>query len=95
MTEFIKVAKTSDLAPGEMMRVKAHDDCILLVNHEREYYALSDTCSHEDASLYLGVLDGDTIRCPLHGSRFNIKTGIPMEEPAEEPVDAIENSGSI
>lgn len=81
-----KVAQTGDLQAGEMMRVEAHGERILLVNVDGEFFAICDACSHEDASLYLGALHGELIRCPLHGSRFNVKTGEPLEEPAEEPV---------
>ena len=41
---------------------------------------------HEDASLSGGVLRGAMVRCPLHGSRFDLRNGKPMEEPAEEPL---------
>ncbi|NCF11683.1 MAG: Rieske 2Fe-2S domain-containing protein, partial [Gammaproteobacteria bacterium] len=33
-----------------------------------------------------GCLDGDRIKCSLHGSRFCLRTGQPQEEPAEHPV---------
>lgn len=84
---FIEVASASDIAAGEMLRVHAHGAWIVLVNLDQKYFAIADTCTHEDASLYKGVLKDGCIRCPLHGSRFDIKTGQPLEEPAEEPVD--------
>ena len=84
--EFVKVARLNDLAPGHMMRVEAHDDRILVANVDNNIYAICDTCSHEDASLYMGALHGEHVRCPLHGSRFSLKTGEPLEEPAYEPV---------
>ena len=62
---FVQVARTSDLKPGEMMRVEAHGERILLVNVDNEFFAVCDTCSHEDASLYMGALHGELIRCPL------------------------------
>lgn len=84
--DYQKVAQTSELRPGEMMRVEAHGERVLLVNVNGEFFAICDTCSHEDASLYQGALHGELIRCPLHGSRFNVKTGEALEEPAEDPV---------
>lgn len=84
---FTGVANTNNIAPGEMLRVNAHGAWIVIANLDNEYFAISDTCSHEDASLYKGVLKDGYIRCPLHGSRFDIKTGRPLEEPAEEAVD--------
>ena len=85
--DFSGVAKTHDIAPGKMIRVYAHGAWIVIANLDNEYFAIADTCSHEDASLYKGVLKDGCIRCPLHGSRFDIKTGLPLEEPAEEPID--------
>lgn len=84
---FIEVASTNDIATGGTLRVHAHGTWILLVKLDQDYFAIADTCTHEDASLYKGVLKDGCVRCPLHGSRFDIKTGAPLEEPAEEPVD--------
>ena len=51
---------------------------------EGTFYAVDDLCTHEDASLSTGRLDGDRVKCPLHGSRFCLRTGEPQEEPADE-----------
>ena len=85
--DFVSVASTVDIPPGEMRRVNAHGAWVVIANIDNEYFAIADTCSHEDASLYKGVLEDGYIRCPLHGSRFDMRTGQPIEEPAEEPVD--------
>jgi nitrite reductase/ring-hydroxylating ferredoxin subunit len=50
-----------------------------------ELFALSDFCTHEFAHLSDGVVDGETIVCPLHGARFSIRTGLSMSRIA--PVD--------
>ena len=84
---FVEVAETGDVAPGEMLRVHAYGSWIVVVNVAGEYFAIADACSHESASLYKGALKDDCISCPLHGSRFNVRTGEPIEEPAEDPVD--------
>ena len=57
---------------------------ILLANVNGQYYAADDTCTHEDASLATGSLKGEFVKCPLHGSRFNVCTGAVLDEPAEE-----------
>lgn len=81
---FVKVGKVEDLAPGKMMQVIVGDQRILLANVDGRYYAIDDTCTHEDASLSAGSLRGALVKCPLHGSRFDVRTGRAMEEPAEE-----------
>ncbi len=86
MAHKVKIAEPDPLKPGTMTRVLVNDHAILLANVDGEYYAIDDRCSHEDASLYNGALKGECVECPLHGSRFNLKTGEPLEPPATEPV---------
>jgi 3-phenylpropionate/trans-cinnamate dioxygenase ferredoxin component len=81
---FIKVGEVADLQPGKMKRIDVNGQRILLVNIDGRFYATDDTCTHEDASLSTGSLKGDLVKCPLHGSRFNVRTGEVLEEPAEE-----------
>ena len=66
------------------MQVIVGEQRILLANVDGRYYATDDTCTHEDASLSAGSLRGALVKCPLHGSRFDVRTGRAMEEPAEE-----------
>ena len=49
-------------------------------------HALDDVCSHAEVALSEGEIDGDTIECWLHGSRFDLGTGTPSGPPAVEPV---------
>ena len=81
--EFIEAAQAGELAPGTMKRVDLGSRRILLVNVAGRICAVDDTCTHEDASLSTGVLRGELVKCPLHGSRFNVRTGEALEEPAE------------
>lgn len=85
MPEFIKVAKISDLAPGEKMLVEYDDEDVGLFNLDGQFYAISDVCTHDDGPLVDGELDGDCIICPRHGARFNIKNG-KQTMPAFSPV---------
>ena len=69
-----------------MLRINVNNQRIVLAHLQDGIYAMEDRCSHEDASLYNGALKGDCVECPLHGSRFNFKTGQPQEEPATEAI---------
>jgi 3-phenylpropionate/trans-cinnamate dioxygenase ferredoxin component len=51
-----------------------------------ELHAISDVCSHGAVSLSDGEVDHATIECALHGSRFDLRTGIPTGLPAVRPV---------
>lgn len=81
---FIAAGKTGELRPGTMKRVDIGGRRLVLANVDGCVYAADDTCTHEDASLSTGSLRGEWIKCPLHGSRFNVRTGEVLEEPAEE-----------
>lgn len=50
------------------------------------FHAISDICSHGDISLSEGFVEGCFIECIGHGSRFDLKTGVPQELPAYEAI---------
>jgi nitrite reductase/ring-hydroxylating ferredoxin subunit len=83
---FVTVAKTDELAPGEMMYVEVGERPVCLINMDGEFFAISDTCTHEDASLSDGEIVGDEIECPLHGGAFEIRTGAPAAFPVVVPI---------
>ncbi len=85
MTNFIKVAHLSNLAPGQKMLVEYDDEDVGLFNLGGEIYAISDICTHDGGPLVEGKVEGDQIICPRHGARFNIKTG-QQTMPAFTPV---------
>jgi nitrite reductase/ring-hydroxylating ferredoxin subunit len=84
-TESANLGYEKDLPPGSMKARQAGDEEILLVNLENRIYALNNTCTHHGCRLSEGTLEGGTVRCPCHGSVFNIKTGEVVEGPAKTP----------
>jgi len=80
----IEIGKAGELRPGTMKRVDVGGRRILLANVDGRFCAADDTCTHEEASLSSGFLKGALVKCPLHGSRFNVCTGEVLDEPAEE-----------
>ena len=87
MTQTYPLTSCQSLKPGQMKRFIVNDKAVLLANVNGEIYAIADLCSHEDAILSNGALKDGCVECPLHGSRFDLKTGLPREEPATEPVE--------
>jgi nitrite reductase/ring-hydroxylating ferredoxin subunit len=67
---------------------------ILLVRRGEEVFAIGNRCSHMGAPLTKGPVTfaGSlrTIRCPLHGSTFDLSNGKVMKGPATQPVPAFE-----
>jgi nitrite reductase/ring-hydroxylating ferredoxin subunit len=74
------------LSDGEMTTVDVDGDAILLCRIDGRYHALRDICSHADQALSEGRLRGHTIYCPLHGARFDVRTGECLALPATKSV---------
>jgi 3-phenylpropionate/trans-cinnamate dioxygenase ferredoxin subunit len=81
----ISVCALTDLLPGESIRVVAHVP-VAVFNADGELFAIDDTCTHQDASLSEGWLEGRLIECPLHAACFDLRTGKPTGPPAKRPV---------
>ena len=83
----ITVCRIEELPPGEAVRVTDGLPApVAVFNAEGALYAIDDTCTHQDASLADGWLDGCSIECPLHASCFDLRTGKPSAPPARKPV---------
>ena len=89
MAETIDICPISELPPGDVRLVRWEDLEIGVFNCAGEYLAIEDRCSHDDGELAYGELDEATctIECPRHGSRFDLRSGKPVNLPAYEPVD--------
>ncbi len=86
MPQSVKVAQTSDLAPGEGKAVEVEGQNIALFNVDGTFYAIGNTCTHKGGPLGEGDLDGDIVTCPWHGAGFNVKTGACTGGPAASDV---------
>lgn len=86
VSQWIKVALVEDVEPGTGFQVEIDDEPVALWNVEGNFYATSDTCSHEEATLTEGDLWDNLIECPLHGAQFDVRTGEPRTLPAVLPI---------
>ena len=65
---------------------RSKDTRLTLANVAGTIFAIDDTCTHRGCSLGDGKLDGSTIQCACHGSRFDVTSGAVVRGPAETPV---------
>lgn len=84
----IVVGPLSTLPPGEVVRVLTDPPIAVFHTESGEVFALDDTCSHQDASLADGWVEGLHVECPLHSSRFDLRTGAVNAPPARRGVRA-------
>jgi 3-phenylpropionate/trans-cinnamate dioxygenase ferredoxin subunit len=88
MPAFVRLASIHDI-PADEVRAFEYDGRRIALYHIGDtFYATTDICSHAYAELSEGFLEPEdcTIECPLHGSRFDIRTGAVLSLPAYEPI---------
>src|SRR4051794_2810959 len=71
---------------GEAYRWAIDPPVAIFHTDHGEVFAVDDTCTHQDASLADGWLEGCEVECPLHASRFDLRTGQVDAPPAKRPV---------
>ena len=75
MANWIKVGAADAFPDGAMQEVRVGDRTLLLARVGATYYATQARCPHLRAHLAKGKLDGKVVRCPAHGSTFDVTTG--------------------
>ena len=88
MAEFVAVAKTGDIPVGQFKVVQAAGKRLLVCHTDSGFYAIDDTCTHDDGPLADGWLEGDQIECPRHGARFDVASGQVRCLPAAVPISS-------
>ncbi len=92
MGEVVRLCARDDIEASSVRRFDVGPHRIAVVRIEDEFYAIGDTCSHEDYSLSEGqVFDEECeLECWKHGSTFDLRTGEPRSLPATKPVPVYE-----
>lgn len=81
--DFVRVMPDAELVEGQLVKHIVNGVPVVLLRRHGQVYALYETCSHFGGPLAEGeIVNGDSIRCPWHGSRFSIEDGRVLEGPA-------------
>lgn len=83
--EYTPVLDDAALGEGELRRVEANGTPILLARLGGQIHAIAETCSHLGGPLAQGRRDGESVVCPWHASRFDLRTGRVLDGPATFP----------
>ncbi len=86
MAEFVRVAKTGEIANGQMQAFDVKGQRVAVARVGESFYGFGDVCTHAQCSLADGTLEGTTVTCPCHGSQFDVRSGAVLAPPAREPV---------
>ena len=85
---WVRTLALKEIPVGSLQATEAGEENVLLCRvSDREIYALENCCSHDDAPLEDGELDGREIVCPRHGARFDAASGAVLRMPAPIGID--------
>jgi len=88
--EFVAVLPESKLVDETPTRAVHAGVPILLVRHAGRLFAMGERCSHFSGPLSEGKLEGNSIVCPYHASRFSLEDGRVINGPAVHPQPCLE-----
>jgi 3-phenylpropionate/trans-cinnamate dioxygenase ferredoxin component len=86
--DWIRVCDAKSLKNGDLLDFDHGEKKILIARAGGQVFATDRICTHAYADLSMGVMNEEekTITCPLHLSAFKLDTGVPQNQPAEEPL---------
>lgn len=87
----VKLFLASELEVNEIRQVELDArEPIAVYNLDGEYFATDDTCTHGNASMAEGDIDGSEVYCPFHMGAFDIRTGEATVAPCSVPLKTYE-----
>jgi len=83
MSGWTRVATLDDFAASDVILARVGGAEVALYLVGGNVHATANRCTHGDASLSDGFLEGHEIECPFHQGRFDVRTGAATCAPAE------------
>ncbi len=78
---YTKAARASEIPAGSMKMIMVAGREILVANVNGTHYAIPNRCTHNNGDLSKGTLEGNMVKCPKHGQRFDLTTGTSIQGP--------------
>lgn len=87
MSEFIPALDSRELPETGNKAVEIRGRSILICRSGDTFHAIANRCSHRHQPLEGGHVRGHFIACPVHGVRFDLRTGMPLGSLTREAVE--------
>jgi 3-phenylpropionate/trans-cinnamate dioxygenase ferredoxin subunit len=82
-TEFIHAARQDEIPEGTCKAISLNGIRVVIAHLADGYYAVENRCSHANSALMTNkIYSGRQVACPIHGARFDLKTGAAKSPPA-------------
>lgn len=81
---WIDAMAVDQLPTDDVVGVDVAGKDIAIYRVEGAIYATDNLCTHGQARLCDGFLEGHEIECPLHQGKFDVRNGKPLCEPVTE-----------
>ena len=85
-TERTDAAALDDVPADDVIGMIVAGRDMALYNAGGEIFATDNICTHGQARLCEGFLEGHEIECPLHQGKFDVRTGQPTCAPVTEAI---------
>ena len=97
MDSYIKVCNVSDIQEGKLSSFMVEGIPVLIQKIEDKFYAVNSTCAHKGADLSKGRLkDNNTVvKCPWHGSEYDIRNGKPVSGPEMTKISVVDKASKM
>jgi naphthalene 1,2-dioxygenase system ferredoxin subunit len=83
---WVEALSTAELPTDDVLGVVVNGRDIAVYTVGGDVYATDNICTHGQARLCDGFLDGHEIECPLHQGKFDVRNGQPLCDPVTEAV---------
>lgn len=87
-----RIAALSDVPEGGNKAFDSGGTSVLLCRTAAGLFAVENMCSHALAHLEGGKVKGTHIFCPVHGVRFDMRTGEPNGNLTRKPITVFPSS---
>jgi len=74
--------EAGQLADGGLIQGAVNGEDVVLARRGDEFFAVGASCPHYGGPLVEGLIVGNQLRCPLHHSCFDLRTGEALSAPA-------------
>lgn len=83
MSDYLTVANTSEIPADCGISVRLQGCEFAVFNLDGQFYVLDGSCPHRGGPLGAGTIEDGGVYCPLHGWKFDVRTGAGIDHPGK------------